>query len=135
MIKIYKYGEVPNDEIFARVEPKMDVTAIVSDIIENVKKFGDFALCDYTKKFDGVCINNLQVTDAEIEEAFNLVDEKFIEILKRAAENITKFHSMQKRDGFTIENPDGTVMGQKIIPVDRAGLYVPGGTAAYPSTV
>ena len=135
MIKIYKYGEVSNDEIFARVEPKMDVTAIVSEIIENVKKFGDFALCDYTKKFDGVCINNLQVTDAEIEEAFNLVDEKFIEILKHAAENITKFHSMQKRDGFTIENPDGTVMGQKIIPVDRAGLYVPGGTAAYPSTV
>lgn len=135
MIKIYKYGEVSNDEVFARVEPKMDVTSIVSEIIENVKKFGDFALCDYTKKFDGVCINNLQVTDAEIEEAFNLVDEKFIEILKRAAENITKFHSMQKRDGFTIENPDGTVMGQKIIPVDRAGLYVPGGTAAYPSTV
>lgn len=135
MIKIYKYGEVSNDEIFARVEPKMDVTAIVSEIIENVKKFGDFALCDYTKKFDGVCINALQVTDAEIEEASNLVDEKFIEILKRAAENITKFHSMQKRDGFTIQNPDGTVMGQKIIPVDRAGLYVPGGTAAYPSTV
>ena len=135
MIKIYKYGEVSNDEIFARVEPKMDVTAIVSDIIENVKKFGDFALSDYTKKFDGVCINNLQVTDAEIEEAFNQVDEKFIEVLKRAAENITKFHSMQKRDGFKIENPDGTVMGQKIIPVDRAGLYVPGGTAAYPSTV
>ena len=135
MIKIYKYGEVSNDEVFARVEPKMDVTAIVSEIIENVKKFGDFALCDYTKKFDGVCINNLHVTDAEIVEAFNQVDVKFIEILKRAAENITKFHSMQKRDGFTIENPDGTVMGQKIIPVDRAGLYVPGGTAAYPSTV
>lgn len=135
MIKIYKYNDVSKDEIFARVEPKMDVTSIVSDIIENVKKFGDFALCDYTKKFDGVCINNLQVTDAEIEEAFSLVDEKFIEILKRAAENITKFHSMQKRDGFTIENPDGTIMGQKVIPVDRAGLYVPGGTAAYPSTV
>ncbi len=135
MIKIYKYGEVSNEEIFARVEPKMDVTAIVADIIENVKKFGDFALCDYTKKFDGVCINTLQVTEAEIEEAFNSVDEKFINILKKAAENITKFHSMQKRDGFTIENPDGTIMGQKIIPVDRAGLYVPGGTAAYPSTV
>lgn len=135
MIKIYKYGEVSNDEIFARVEPKMDVSAIVTDIIENVKKLGDFALCDYTKKFDGVCIKDLQVTDAEIEEAFNLVDEKFIKILERAAENITKFHSMQKRDGFTIENPDGTIMGQKIIPVDRAGLYVPGGTAAYPSTV
>ncbi len=135
MIKIYKYGEVSNDEIFARVEPKMNVEEIVSGIIENVRKFGDFALADYTKKFDGVCVQNLQVTEAEIEEAFSKVDEKFIEILKKAAENITKFHTQQKREGFSIENPDGTIMGQKIIPVERAGLYVPGGTAAYPSTV
>jgi len=135
MIKIYKYGEVSNDEIFARVEPKINVEQTVSDIIENVKKFGDFALCDYTKKFDGVCIQNLQVTEEEIEKAFNSVDEEFINILKKAAENIKTFHEKQKRDGFKIENPDGTIMGQKIIPVDRAGLYVPGGTAAYPSTV
>ncbi len=135
MIKIYKYGEVENAKIFARVEPKMNVEEIVSGIIENVRKFGDFALSDYTKKFDGVCVQNLQVTEAEIEEAFSIVDEKFIEILKKAAENITKFHTQQKREGFKIENPDGTIMGQKIIPVERAGLYVPGGTAAYPSTV
>ncbi len=135
MIKIYKYGEVENSEIFARVEPKLNVEKTVSDIIENVKKFGDFALIDYTKKFDGVCVQNLQVTDEEIEEAYSAVDEKFIEILKRAAENITRFHTQQKREGFRIENSDGTIMGQKIIPVDRAGLYVPGGTAAYPSTV
>ena len=68
MIKIYKYGEVPNSEIFARVEPKMNVEETVSDIIKNVRKFGDFALLDYTKKFDGVCVQNLQVTEAEIEE-------------------------------------------------------------------
>lgn len=135
MIKIYKYGQVPNAEIFARVEPKMNVEEIVSDILANVRKFGDFALSDYTKKFDGVCVQNLQVTEKEIEEAFSSVDEEFIRILKRAAENITKFHTRQKRDGFCIKNPDGTIMGQKIIPVDRAGLYVPGGTAAYPSTV
>lgn len=135
MIKIYKYGEVANEEIFARVEPKMNVEQIVSDILENVKKFGDFALIDYTKKFDGVCINALQVTKEEIEEAYNSVEPEFIKILEKAAKNITTFHSMQKRDGFKIENPDGTIMGQKIIPVDRAGLYVPGGTAAYPSTV
>ena len=71
MIKIYKYGEVPNEEIFARVEPKMNVEEIVSDIIKNVRKFGDFALSDYTKKFDGVCVQNLQVTEKEIEEAFS----------------------------------------------------------------
>ena len=135
MIKIYKYGDVENSEIFARVEPKVNVEEIVSDIIKNVRKFGDFALSDYTKKFDGVCVQNLQVTEAEIEEAFSKVDKKFIEILEKAAENITKFHSQQKREGFSIDNPDGTVMGQKIIPVERAGLYVPGGTAAYPSTV
>ncbi len=135
MIRIYKYNEVPNSEVFARVEPKMNVEEIVSDIIKNVRKFGDFALSDYTKKFDGVCVQNLQVTEEEIEEAFEKVDDKFIEILKHAAENITKFHTQQKRDGFRIENSDGTIMGQKIIPVERAGLYVPGGTAAYPSTV
>jgi len=135
MIKIYKYGEVKNEEIFSRAEIKMDVETIVSDIIKNVRKFGDFALIDYTKKFDGVCLSSLRVTEKEIEEAFSSVDEKFIKILKKAAENITRFHAQQKRDGFKIENPDGTIMGQKIIPVDRAGLYVPGGTAAYPSTV
>lgn len=135
MIKIYKYGEVPSSEIFARVEPKMNVEEIVSDIIKNVRKFGDFALSDYTKKFDGVCVKNLQVTEAEIEEGFSQVDKKFIELLEKAAANITKFHTQQKREGFQIENPDGTIMGQKILPVERAGLYVPGGTAAYPSTV
>lgn len=135
MIKIYKYGEVSNDEIFARTEPKINVEQTVSDIIENVKKFGDFALIDYTKKFDGVCLQSLQVTEQEIDEAYASVDEEFIKILKKAAENITNFHEKQKREGFTIKNPDGTIMGQKIIPVDRAGLYVPGGTAAYPSTV
>ena len=135
MIKIYKYGEVENSEIFARVEPKMNVEETVADIIKNVRKFGDFALSDYTKKFDGVCVKTLQVTEAEIEEAFSSVDPEFIRILKRAAENITRFHTQQKRDGFSIKNPDGSIMGQKIIPVDRAGLYVPSGTAAYPSTV
>ncbi len=135
MIKIYKYGDVPNSEIFARVEPKMNVEETVLDIIKNVRKFGDFALLDYTKKFDGVCVQNLQVTETEIEEAYSSVDKDFIRILKRAAENITKFHTQQKREGFTIKNPDGTIMGQKITPVERAGLYVPGGTAAYPSTV
>ena len=135
MIKIYKYGEVSNKEIFARVEPKMNVSEVVSGIIENVKKFGDFALIDYTKKFDGVCLNNLQVTKEEIDEAYNSVEPEFIRILEKAAENITNFHSRQKREGFKLENADGSIMGQKIIPIERAGLYVPGGTAAYPSTV
>lgn len=135
MIKIMKYGEVPNSEIFARTEPTSAVEGIVAQIIANVRENGDAALKEYTEKFDGVYLDSLLVTAQEIEEALNSVEPKFIEILNKAADNIRAFHSMQKREGFSIKGADGTVIGQKIIPVDRAGLYVPGGTAAYPSTV
>ncbi len=135
MIKIYKYGEVPNDEIFARVTPTVDVAGIVSDIIGNVKENGDSALLDYTERFDGVKLSCLAVTAKEIEEAVTEVEPQFLEILQKAAKNIRKFHERQVRNSFIINDEDGIVIGQKIIPVDRAGLYVPGGTAAYPSTV
>jgi len=135
MIKIYKYGEVPSSEIFARVIPAFDVAGIVSDIIENVKEKGDEALLNYTERFDGVRPCSLAVTSEEIDEAFALVEPQFIEILEKAAKNIRKFHERQVRSSFIINDEDGIVIGQKIIPVDRAGLYVPGGTAAYPSTV
>ncbi len=135
MIKILKYGEVENSEIFARVESKIDVTAIVSAIIENVRTNGDKALLEYCEKFDKARLDTLMVSDKEIEEAFDAVDDRFIEVLDKAAANILKFHEKQKRTSFIINDENGIVMGQKIIPVDRAGLYVPGGTAAYPSTV
>jgi len=135
MIRIMKHGEVPNSEIFARTEPKMDVGKIVSDIIANVRQNGDIALKAYTEQFDGVKLDDLQVSKEEIADAVSSVEPEFFEILKKAAENIRAFHSMQKREGFSIEGEDGTVIGQKVIPVERAGLYVPGGTAAYPSTV
>ncbi len=135
MIKIMKYSEVKNDEIFARVAPSVNVTDIVAEIIENVKKNGDKALFEYCKKFDKAELTSLLVTEEEIAEAMNLVEPKFIEILKKAAKNIRKFHEKQVRNSFIINDEDGIVIGQKIIPVDRAGLYVPGGTAAYPSTV
>lgn len=135
MIKIMKYSEVKNDEIFARVTPLVNVTDIVAEIIENVKKNGDKALLEYCKKFDKAELTSLLVTEEEIDEAMNLVEPKFIEILKKAAKNIRKFHEKQVRNSFIINDEDGIVIGQKIIPVDRAGLYVPGGTAAYPSTV
>ncbi|MBQ0097472.1 MAG: histidinol dehydrogenase [Oscillospiraceae bacterium] len=135
MIKILKYGEVKNEEIFARSEAKFDVEKIVFDIIENVKANGDKALFEYTKKFDKAELSSLLVTEEEIKEALSLVDEKFIKILEKAAENIRKFHEKQKRNSFIINDEDGIVIGQKVIPVDKAGLYVPGGTAAYPSTV
>ncbi len=135
MIKIMRSGEVAPDEIFARVTPTVDVAAIVSEIIENVKKNGDRALFEYTEKFDRARLSSLQVTEEEIAEAIASVDTDFIRILERAAANIRKFHEKQKRTGFIINDEDGILMGQKVIPVDRAGLYVPGGTAAYPSTV
>lgn len=135
MIKILKYGEVSNDEIFSRYSPMSNVEDIVKDIIENVKANKDTALYEYSKKFDNVELDFLEVTKEEISQARNKVDSKFIEILEKASENIREYHKMQKRQGFEIKNCDGAIVGQKIIPISKVGLYVPGGTAAYPSTV
>ena len=135
MIKILKYGEVANADIFARTEPTVNVEATVSEIIATVRAEGDGALLAYTKRFDGAELETLAVSRAEIEEAMALVEPRFIDILRRAAANIRKFHEKQVRNSFLINDENGIVIGQKVIPVDRAGLYVPGGTAAYPSTV
>ena len=135
MIKILKYGEVANADIFARVVPEVNVADIVADIIKNVREKGDKALYEYTEKFDKASLSSLKVTKEEIDEALASVDEKFVDILKKAAANIRKFHENQVINSFIINDENGIVTGQKVIPVDRAGLYVPGGTAAYPSTV
>ncbi len=135
MIKIYKYGQVSNDEIFARGTADRDVSGIVSDIIKNVIEKGDTALFEYCECFDGVKLSSLEVTKQEIDEAFSLVEPRFIEVLKSAAERITAFHEKQVRNSFILNDTDGVVIGQKVIPIEKAGLYVPGGTAAYPSTV
>lgn len=135
MIKILKYNEVSSSEIFARFEPTSSVEDIVADIIANVRKNGDKALLEYTLRFDKAELTDMRVSSQEIDEAVSSVEPEFIAVLEKAAANIRKFHEAQKRTGFIINDTDGVVMGQKIIPVDRAGLYVPGGTAAYPSTV
>ena len=135
MIKIFKYGTVSNDEIFARNNPTGDVSDIVKGIIENVKINGDKALKEYAQKFDGATLENIEVSEEEIDEAFNIVEPEFIRILKDAAENIREFHSLQKRNSFILNNKEGVVIGQKVLPIEKVGLYVPGGTAAYPSTV
>ncbi len=134
MIKIID-KKVDAKNVFARIDLKVDVSKIVEEIIKNVKENGDRALLDYTEKFDKAKLDSLAVTKEEIEQAVKEVDGEFLRILKRATENIKAFHSMQKRDGFEITNADGALVGQKIIPIERAGLYVPGGTASYPSTV
>ena len=135
MITILKYGEVSNDKIFARCADTANVEKTVADIIENVRKNGDKALFEYCEKFDKAKLDSLSVSEEEIEEAVAAVEPEFLEILKKAAKNIRKFHEKQLRNSFIINDEDGIVIGQKVIPVDRAGLYVPGGTAAYPSTV
>ena len=135
MIRILKVGEVPNSEIFARMEPKVDVAAVVADIIADVRQNGDEAVKRYCEKFDGAKLDSLRVTEAEIDEAVAAVEPEFLAVLKKAAANIRKFHACQKRTGFILNDSPGVVTGQKIVPIDRAGIYVPGGTAAYPSTV
>lgn len=135
MISIMKYGEVENSELFSRENLSANVEETVAEIIENVKKNGDKALFEYCEKFDGVTLSSLVVTEEEIDKAFETVEPEFIAVLEEAAENIRKFHSAQVRNSFIINDKNGVVMGQKIIPLDRVGLYVPGGTAAYPSTV
>ncbi len=135
MIQIMQYGAVPNSEIFIRNIPQADVAGIVADIIANVRAQGDKALFAYTEKFDGAKLHDLRVSEAEIAAARSAVEPEFLAVLEKAAENIRKFHSRQVRNSFIINDENGIVIGQKVIPVDRAGLYVPGGTAAYPSTV
>ncbi|MBE6808694.1 MAG: histidinol dehydrogenase [Ruminococcaceae bacterium] len=135
MIKIMKYGEVSAEEIFARGKTSFDVADIVADIIENVKQNGDKALFEYCEKFDKAKLSSLEVSAEEIDEAFKTVEPRFIEILEKAAENIREFHKKQVRNSFIINEQDGIVTGQKVTPIEKVGLYVPGGTAAYPSTV
>ncbi len=135
MISIYKYGEITKEQIFARTESAVNVEAVVTEIIDNVRKNKDSALRFYSEKFDKVKLDAIEVTKEEIDEAVASVDEKFLEILEKAKESIYAFHSRQVRNSFLINDKDGVVIGQKVIPIEKVGLYVPGGTAAYPSSV
>ena len=135
MIKIYKYGEVPASEIFARENIPTGVEGAVTEIIANVRANGDAALIEYAKRFDKANLTSLEVTKEEIDRAYESVEPEFIEIIKEAAVNIRAFHEKQVRNSFVITEKDGVVCGQKVTPIEKVGLYVPGGTAAYPSTV
>ena len=135
MIKIMKYGQCPNSEIFARVVPAVDVSAVVADIIANVRENGDKAVLEYTKKFDKADLTALEVSEEEIREAFETVEPEFLRILEQAAKNIRAFHEKQVRSSFIMNGAPGVILGQKVTPIEKVGLYVPGGTAAYPSTV
>ena len=132
MIKIIKAKDFSRDEIKTQAP---DVSSIVSEIINSVKTHGDKALFEYERKFDNVNLDSLEVTQSEINDALNQVGKEFISLLERAAKNIYNFHSKQVRNGFVFSDKDGVILGQRIIPLERVGLYVPGGTASYPSSV
>ena len=134
MIKMIEFGKTEKEKIFSRKSPFSDVENAVADIIADVRKNGDKALIKYCEKFDGG-FSGLKVSEKEIETAFKETDAELIRILRRSAKNITAFHEKQVREGFEFINPDGATVGQKITPIERVGVYVPGGTAAYPSTV
>ncbi len=135
MIKVIKNDLRRREEIFSVNEEKPDVSGIVTEIIERVRREGDAALYYYAEKFDKARLDSLRVSEEEIAEAVASADKKLLSILEEASENIRVFHERQRQEGFEIKKDGGIVVGQKVIPIERAGLYVPGGTAAYPSTV
>ena len=110
---------------------------VVAEIVNNVRQNGDQAVFEYTKKFDkwDIDADSIRVTEAEIEDAFEVIDREFVEVLKRAAANIEDFHRKQLRNSWIDTKPDGSILGQRILPIAISGVYVPGGKAAYPSSL
>lgn len=135
MIKIIEFSKIENKDIFSRMAPAANVEDIVSDIIADVRQNGDSALKKYSKKFDGVDLPSLEVTKEEFDEALREIEPEFLKVLEEAAANIRLFHEQQKRSSYTVSTTDGSILGQRVIPIEKVGMYVPGGTAAYPSTV
>ncbi len=135
MISILNRSEVSLEEILSRENPTVNVSDAVTKIIANVRSNGDKALYSYAERFDHVTLSALEVTKEEMDAAVAAVEPGFLAILQEAAANIRQFHQQQVRSSFILNEKNGVVMGQKIIPIEKVGLYVPGGTAAYPSTV
>ena len=135
MIRILKESETKREAIFAREDPVANVEEPVRAIIEEVRKHGDEALKRYTKEFDGADIPTVEVGMGSVEDGFRQADPVLVEILFRAVDRIAAFHQHQLRNSFIVNNEDGIILGQKVMPLERVGIYVPGGTAAYPSSV
>ena len=134
-MKIQNLNEIDRSTLFLRRLEDSGVEEIVRGIIADVAKTGDRALIDYAKKFDRATLDSLEVTQAELDDALLSIPAELISAMQTAGENIRAFHSMQLREGFRLERPNGVYMGQKITPIEKVGLYIPGGTASYPSTV
>ena len=135
MIRIYRDGELSNDQLLKRNTPKEDVAGVVSAILDDVRENGDAAVLKYTEKFDGAQLSTILVSPEEIQAAVSETEPEFLATLRLAERNIREYHEKQLRDCFFFTRPGGVVMGQKILPIERVGLYVPAGTAPYPSQV
>ena len=135
-MEILKYSEIDLAETIKRSEQDVNnVLDIVSDILNNVRENGDEAIKSYTEKFDGVLIDDLKVSDEEIKEAYDTLDDSLLTALKNAALNIEKFHKKQIPSEWNIEVNPGITAGQIVRPINSAGCYIPGGRAAYPSSI
>ena len=136
MIRIIDSEKIDMKEILNReIQSYVEYENIVRGIILEVRKNGDNALKDFALKFDKVELDSLVVSDAEFEEAFNTIDPELKAVIEKSAANIKVFHEAQVRRGFELKKEGGIVLGQKISPIENVGIYVPGGTASYPSTV
>ena len=135
MIRIFNCQELSRGEIFAREEDDGSARETVRTILDHVKRDGDEAVRQYTQQFDGAVPMSLELSAGQIDEGFRDNDPQFLDILFEAADRIVNFHKHQVRNSFLINEERGVMMGQKVLPLERVGLYVPGGTAAYPSSV
>lgn len=135
MIKIMKTSEVTAEELFERTTAVSDVSETVSQIIDTVRERGDSALLELTEKFDGVIIHDVKVSEDEINDALMEVSPDFLGTLYEAADNIRAFHKNQLRPGFVMTDKPGVILGQRVLPLEKVGLYIPGGTAPLFSTV
>lgn len=135
MIRIYRYGEIANSELFARKDIVADVAEPVRAIVQDVAQNGDAALRAYEKKFDRADLADLEVSPEEWDAAMAAVQPEFLQILQEAAANIRRYHEKQVRASYVVNEQPGVLLGQRILPIEKVGVYVPGGTAAYPSTV
>ncbi len=136
MIKIMVAKEVAPEEVLNRdIRGEADVSAAVDEILENVRSRGDAALLEYARRFDGAALESLEVTKEELQAGWEAVDEGFRQTLTLARQNIAAFHEKQLHQNFVMAEQPGVVLGQRYTPIERVGVYVPGGTASYPSTV
>lgn len=140
MLKFYKLDGDGKDNLIKDLKEREEgtdknVLEVVSNILKDVKDNGDKSLKRYTEKFDGVILDSLEVTEEELNKCFEIVEEEFIKNMEEARDNIVFYHNAQKSRGFILNKEMGIFLGQRVLPLDSVGVYVPGGTAAYPSSV